>query len=103
MELSSIPPCGASKSGAALNESAPAVVIPNSAASVPLRANVTLSAASGSAAATVPTAVRFSARLKVASDVNAGGSLTSVTVTVRSWVAVSARSPTPPVAVTVSV
>ena len=78
------------------------VVIWNKAASVPLRAYVTLSPASGSVAATVPTVVVFSARLKGSMDLNVGASLTSVTVTVRSWVAVRARPPVPPVAVTVS-
>ena len=72
-------------------------------ASVPLRANDTLSAASGSLATNVPTAVVFSARLNVASDVIVGGSLASVTVTVRSWAAVRTRSSAPPEAVTVSV
>ena len=95
---------GSSKSGAELNESTPALVMANRAASVPLRLYpVTLSAGSGSAAVTVPTAVVFSARLKVALDVNVGASLTSVTVTVRSWAAVRTRSSAPPVAVTVSV
>ena len=72
-------------------------------ASVPLRVYVTLSSASGSVATTVPMSVVFSAVLNVASEVNVGASLTSVTVTVRSWVAVRARAPAPPVAVTVSV
>ena len=82
MESSSIPPCGASKSGAALNVSTPAVVIPNSPASVPLRVYpVTLSSASGSVAVTVPTAVVCSGRLKLALDVKAGAWF-AVTVTV---------------------
>ena len=53
----------------------------NKPASVPLRVYpVTLSAALGSVAITVPTAVVFSARLKVESDVKAGGWF-AVTVT----------------------
>lgn len=91
---------GPSKSGAELNESAPAVVIANKAASVPLRVDpVTASPETGSVAATVPTAVVFSARLEVASDVSVGASLASLAVTVRSWVAVRVPPSAPPVAV----
>ena len=41
---------------------------------------------SASEAATVPIAVWFSAALKVADEVNAGASFTSVTLTVMLWV-----------------
>ena len=54
----------------------------NSPASVPLRDHVTESPASGSAAAAVPTAVAFSARLYAVDDVTVGASLSPVTVTV---------------------
>ena len=61
---------------------------------------MTLSAESSSEAATVPTAVWFSAADSDADDVNSAASFTSVTVTMTVCDAVISRSPVPDVAVT---
>ena len=68
---------GTSKSGAAANARAPAASIVNNAASAPDNAIVTVSPELQPAtpAATVPTAVEFSATLNVADEVNVTASL----------------------------
>ena len=77
-------------------------VIRNSAASGPVSAQVTTAPASGSAATTAPARVAFSSMLNASGPENAGGSSTSVIVTVTAALTVSRRPPSPPAAVTVT-
>ena len=88
--------CGFSKFGAALKLSDPVCAsIWNRLASAPPAIDqVRVVWASGSVAVSVAIAVPFSARLKLAAEVMAGDSFTSVTLTVTLWICVEPSAAT---------